>query len=104
MQFVLISRHPPELCPTSNAKTRQLLKQSAKEIPDIAKKLGLKIITVNVYGPDHEILAVVEANSIETVREFTVLSRLIQWSTTTVHATWSMEEALARIDTLPAIF
>ena len=104
MQFVMIAKHAPELCPTSNAKIRQLMKQGAKEIPDLAKRLGVKIITINVYGPEHEILAVVEANDIEAVREFVMQSRLVQFNTTAVHATWSLEEALAKADTLPTLF
>ena len=104
MQFVIIARHSPEHCPTSNAKIRKLMKDGAKEIPGIAKKLGVKLITVNVYGPDHELLAVVEADKIEDVREFVVQTRLIQWNATRIHATWTMEEALAKADKLPTIF
>lgn len=104
MQFVVIAKHAPELCPTSNAKIRQLMKEGAKQIPEVAKKLGVKIITINVYGPEHEILALVEAADIEAVREFVMQSRLIQFNTTAVHATWTLEEALAKADALPAIF
>ncbi len=104
MQFVITAKHSPEHCPTSNAKIRQLMKQGAKEIPEVAKKLGVKLITLNVYGPDHEVLVVVEANGIEPVRDFAVQSRLIQWNTISIHATWSLEEALSKADTLPAIF
>jgi len=104
MQFVIIARHSPELCPTSNAKIRKLMKKGGKQIPKIAEKLGVRIITTNVYGPDHEILAVVEADGIEAVREFSMQSRLVQWNTVTIHATWTMEEALAKADDLPAIF
>jgi len=104
MQFVINARHSPDLCPTANAKIRQLLKQSAQEIPEIAKRLGVKVITVNVYGPDHEVMAVVEANGIEPVRDFAMQSRLVQWNTVNIHATWTLEEALAKADALPAIF
>ncbi len=104
MQFVIIAKHSPEHCPTSNSKIRQLMKQSGGEIPNIAKKLAVKVITMNVFGPDHVSLAVVEANGIEPVQEFTVQSRLIQWNTISIHATWTMEEALAKADELPAIF
>jgi hypothetical protein len=38
------------------------------------------------------------------VREFILQSRLIQWNTTEVHATYSLEEALAKSDELEAIF
>jgi hypothetical protein len=104
MQFVMTARHTPELCPTANAKIRQMMKEGSKGIPDLAKKLGIKIITLNVYGPDHEVLAVMEADGIEAVREFTLQSRLIQWNTIAIHATWSLEEALAKADKLPTIF
>jgi hypothetical protein len=50
------------------------------------------------------VLAVVEANDIEPVRDFIMQSRLIQWNTTKIHATYSMEEAVAKSDELEAIF
>jgi hypothetical protein len=39
-QFVIIAEHAPEFCPTSNAKIREMMKQGAKEIPDLAKPRG----------------------------------------------------------------
>ncbi len=65
MQFVIVAEHPPNLYPTSNAKTRELMKQGMKDIPSLAQKLGVKIITLNVFGPDHVVMAVVEAGDIE---------------------------------------
>lgn len=104
MEYVIVAEHQPEFCPTSNAKIREMLKQGAKEIPDLAKKLGIRIITLNVYGPDHVVLAVVEAPDIEAVRDFVMQSRLVQWNRTRIHATWSLEEALAKAESLPTIF
>jgi len=104
MQFVIVAEHSPEFCPSSNAKIREMMKEGAKQLPDLAKSLGVKIITLNVYGPEHVVLAVVEASGIETVREFVWQSRLSQWNTVKVHATWSLEEALARVEKVPAIF
>ena len=102
--FAVIAEHPPELCPTSNARTRQMLKEGAAQIPQLAQQLGVDIVTLRVFGPDHIVLAVVEANDIEAVREFILQSRLIQWNTTKIHATYSMEEAIAKSDELEAIF
>ena len=102
--FAVIAEHPPELCPTSNAQTRQMLKQGATQIPQLAEQLGVDIITLRIFGPDHIVLAVVEANDIEAVRNFILHSRLIQWNTTKIHATYSMEEAVAKSDELEAIF
>jgi hypothetical protein len=102
--FAVIAQHPPELCPTSNAQTRHMLKQGAAQMPQLAKQLGVDIVTLRVFGPDHIVLAVVEANNIEVVRDFVLHSRLIQWNTTKIHATYSMEEAIAKSDDLEAIF
>lgn len=102
--FAIIAEHPPELCPTSNAQTRQMLKEGAAQIPQLADQLGVDIVTLRVFGPDHVVLAVVEANDIEVVREFILQSRLIQWNTTQIHATYSMEEALAKSGELETIF
>ena len=102
--FAVIANHPPELCPTSNSRTRQMLKEGAGQIPQLAEQLGVDIVTFRVFGPDHVLLAVVEANDIEAVREFILQSRLIQWNTTNIHYTYSMEEAVERVDDLEAIF
>ena len=102
--FAVIAEHPPELCPTSNAQTRKMLREGAAQIPQLAEQLGIDIVTLRVFGPDHVVLAVVEATDIEAVREFILQSRLIQWNTTEVHATYSMDEALVKSDELEAIF
>jgi hypothetical protein len=102
--FAVIAEHPPDLCPTSNSQTRRMLKEGAGQIPQLAEQLGVNIVTLRVFGPDHIILAVVEADDIESVREFILQSRLIQWNTTEIHATYSMEETLVKVDTLEAIF
>jgi hypothetical protein len=102
--FAVIAEHPPDLCPTSNSQTRKMLKEGAGQIPQLAEQLGVNIVTLRVFGPDHIILAVVEADDIESVREFILQSRLIQWNTTKIHATYSIEETLVKMDELEAIF
>ncbi len=102
--FAVIAEHPPDLCPTSNSQTRKMLKEGAGQIPQLAEQLGVNIVTLRVFGPDHILLAVVEADDIESVREFILQSRLIQWNTTRIHATYSMEETLVKVDQLEAIF
>jgi hypothetical protein len=103
MQFVIVAEHSPESCPTSNKQIRDLMREGAKQIPDLAKKLGVEIITLRVLGPDHQVIAIVEAADIELVRDFLMQSRLVQWNTTTVRATWSLEEALAKAEPLPTL-
>jgi hypothetical protein len=102
--FAVIAEHPPNLCPTSNAQTRQIMKEGAGQIPGLAEQLGINIVTLRVFGPDHIILAVVEADDIDSVRDFAFQSRLMQWNKVNVHATYSMEEALGLIDQAEPIF
>jgi hypothetical protein len=102
--FALIAEHPPDLCPTSNAQTRQIMKEGAGQIPQLAEQLGLSIVTLRIFGPDHIILAVLEADNIDSVRDFAFQSRLMQWNTVRIHATYSMEEALGLIEDVETIF
>lgn len=104
MQFVIHAEHPPQLCPSGNAQIRGIMKRGAQEIPALAQRLDIKIITMNVYGPEHVVIAVVEADNIDAVRDFAMQSGLAQWNTVKVNATWSLEEALAKIESIPAIF
>jgi hypothetical protein len=102
--FAVIAEHPPDLCPTSNAQTRQMLKEGASQIPQLAEQLCVNIGTLRIFGPDHIILAVVEADDIDSVRNFALQSRLMQWNTVKIHATYSIEEAVGMIDEVEAIF
>jgi hypothetical protein len=102
--FAVIAEHPPDLCPTSNAKTRQMFKEGAGQIPQLAEQLGINIVTLRIFGPDHIVLAVVDADDIDSVRNFALQSGLMQWNTVKIHATYSMEEALPLIDSLEPIF
>jgi hypothetical protein len=102
--FAMIAEHPPNLCPTSNATTREIMQEGAGQIPQLAEQLGVNIVTLRVFGPDHIILAVVEADDIESVRDFAFQSRLMQWNTVKIHATYSMEEALDLIGQAEPIF
>lgn len=92
------------MCPTSNSKIRELLRQGAEQIPGVAAKLGVKIVTINVLGPEHRVVAVVEADDIDAVRNFVMEIRIVQWNTVHIHSSWTVEETLARADTLPVIF
>jgi hypothetical protein len=102
--FAVIAEHPPHLCPSSNAQTRQILKEGAGQIPQLAEQLGVNIGTLRIFGPDHIILAVVEADDIDVVRSFALQSRLMQWNTVKIHATYSIEEALSLLDEVGTIF
>ena len=55
-------------------------------------------------SPELQRLAVVDAGDIEAVRDFMFQGRLVQWNTTSIHATYSLDEALVSVNELDAIF
>jgi hypothetical protein len=81
-----------------------MLKEGAGQISQLAKELGVEIGTLRIFGPDHIILAVVESQDIDSVRNFALLSGLMQWNTVKVHATYSIDEAVEMVDDVEAIF
>jgi hypothetical protein len=70
----------------------------------LAEKLGIRLVTRNVFGPEHIILGVLEADNIDAVRDFAIQSGLVQWNTVRVNATWTMEEAMEKSAGLEPIF
>jgi len=102
--FAVIAEHPPNLCPTSNARTREMLKTGAGQMPQLAAQLGVEIGALRIFGPDHIILAIVESDDIDSVRSFALQSGLMQWNTVGIHSTYSLEEAVAMVDDVEAIF
>jgi hypothetical protein len=87
--------HAPEQCPSANTKVREIVIKGMPEIPRLAEKLGMKVVT----GPlalvtEHESFAVVEADRVEAVQEFLMLSGLMQWNIARVSPTKPLQDVL----------
>jgi hypothetical protein len=87
--------HAPEQCPSANTKVREIVIKGMPEIPRLAEKLGMKVVT----GPlalvtEHESFAVVEADRVEVVQEFLMLSGLMQWNIARVSPTKPLQDVL----------
>jgi hypothetical protein len=97
MLFVLLSEHAAEVCPLSNAKTRDLLLQMAPNIPKIAQQNGVTIVAGPFVNREHLVVSVVEADRSESVDEFLRETRLAQWNSVRILPSLSMEEGLKEI-------
>jgi hypothetical protein len=53
---------------------------------------------------NHQVYAAVEANDMDTVREFAFQSRLGQWNTIDIYQVATLEEALTKVNELPTIY
>jgi hypothetical protein len=100
--FVVRLVHTSDQCPTANSKVRDRVVGGAAEIPVLAEKLGVKIVTGPlVLASEHESVAVVEANGVEAVNDFIQQSGLIQWNSVRVSLAEPLQDALSHIDSLP---
>jgi uncharacterized protein with GYD domain len=94
VHFVLLGVHSAEVCPTSNAKTRDLLLQIGPEVPAIAERTGVNIVAGPFVNREHTIVAVVESDRAENVDRFLVETRLHQWNQMRILPSLPIEEGL----------
>jgi uncharacterized protein with GYD domain len=104
VQYLIAGQHPPELCPSANAKVRTLSQEGAGGIPALAEKLGVKLLATYVPMNNHKVFVAVEAGDMNAVREFAFQARLSQWNTIDIYQVSTLEEALAKVNELPTIY
>ena len=103
-QYLIVGQHPPDLCPSANATIRKLASEGANEMPTLAEKLGVRILATYVPMTNHQVIAAVEADDANSVREFAFQGRLGQWNTIEILQTSTLEEALTRVQELPTVY
>lgn len=104
MHYVLLATHTPETCPTSNSKTRELLLRRAPEMPDLARKVGVKIVAGPLVNREHVTVIVVEAAKGEALDQFISESGLAQWNSVRVMPSLMLEEAMKEVESVKPIF
>ncbi len=104
MQYLIVGQHPPDLCPSANETVRKLSAEGAAQIPELAEKLGVKLLATYVPMNNHMVFAAVEADDMDSVREFAFQSRLGQWNTLELYQVSTLEEALTKVTELPTIY
>jgi hypothetical protein len=104
MYFVLLMTHDPEVCPTANAATRDLMLGMAPDMPDLARKAGVDMVAGPFVNREHTIVAVVQSEKAEDVDRFLMDARLPQWNRVRVVPSMTMEEGLADVQAQTPIF
>jgi hypothetical protein len=104
MYYVLLASHTPDICPTSNAKMKEMLLKRGPEMPDLAKRLGVKIIAGPLVNREHIAVVVVEAAKAEAIDQFISESGLSQWNSVRILPSLMMEEAMKEVAASKSIF
>jgi hypothetical protein len=104
MHYVLLASHTPDVCPTSNAKMKEMLLKRGPEIPDLARRLGVKIIAGPLVNREHLAVVVVETAKAETLDQFISESGLAQWNRVRVLPSQTLEEGMKEVVASKSIF
>ena len=104
MHFVLLAEHTAEVCPMSNAKTRDLLLQTAQDIPNIAQRNGVTIVAGPLVNREHLVVVVVEGDRPEAIDRFLVESRLPQWNSVRILPSLSIEDGMKDVQESTPLF
>jgi uncharacterized protein with GYD domain len=104
MHYVLLAEHAPETCPTSNSTVREIMLKGAAQVPDMAKRLGVKIVAGPFANREHLLVTIVEAQKAEAVDDFIVESGISQWNKVRVLPSMTLEDGIKQMDRQKPIF
>jgi len=103
-KYVVISNHPPNSCPSSVAKLREMGDKMGEEIPPIMNKHSIKPEVMVHLDPGHKVLWVLEAPSAEAVRDMIYDAGLHQYNDFEFYMASSMEWITDAIHKQPTIW
>ena len=104
MHYVVLASHSPDICPSSNAKTKGLLLDLAPQIPSIAQKHGVNIVAGPFVNREHMTVVIVETDRAEGLDDFLLDSRLGQWNQVHILPSRSLQEGLTEIQESASLF
>jgi hypothetical protein len=79
MQYVILGEHPPDLCPTSNVKTRERVGEIMTQMEAAQQKHQVRVLSGHVLGTSHRMVVLTEAPTVEAVRDLVMGTGLVQW-------------------------
>jgi uncharacterized protein with GYD domain len=97
MLFLMISKHSPESCPFNNEKVKKITAAAMAKSDQINKKYGIKTVGEWVSMPEHLMVAVYDAPSMEVLMKVAMepeMMSLLMYSTTEVHPVMTMKESM----------
>ena len=105
-QYVILADHSPDICPSSNSRSRARAVQGmGQDLPRLSADAGITFVSgPHHLDPGHRTVAVVDAPSIEAVTELVYATGLSQWNTVEVCPTTPTADMMANLDAFPVVF
>ena len=85
--FLLTSRHSPEACPIFVEKTRKIALGFAEKIEELSEKHGVKFVGLWSAMPEHIVVSIYEAPSLEAFQKLSMEPEFLAWSSWTTTKT-----------------
>lgn len=104
MHYVVLGVHSPEVCPTANERTKQLLLEMAPQIPKLAEQHSVQIVAGPFVNREHTTVVVVDTDKAENLDAFLVASRLHQWNQLRIMPSLHMVESMADLESSVSLF
>jgi hypothetical protein len=105
-QYVILADHTPDICPSSNARSRKRAQEGLGEhLPQLAGEAGVSFLAGPLHlDPGHRTVSVVEAPSVEVVAQLVYDVGLSQWNTVEVCPVRPVAELMADVEKFPIVF
>jgi hypothetical protein len=105
-QYVILADHSPDICPSSNSRSRnRAIQGMGQDMPRLAEEAGITFISGPLHlDPGHRTMSVVDAPSIEAVTQLVYATGLSQWNTVEVCPITPVAEMMANLDAFPIVF
>jgi hypothetical protein len=100
-RYGLTMTHPPNICPIANKASREAAVAGWKQIPSVSQKYGVKVLSFDHFDPEHFIIAMIEADSIEAVRDFAMEAGLMAWNDLKINPITPLSELMDNMDKAP---
>ncbi len=78
--FLQISKHSPESCPMHNEKTKKALTDLTAKMDKLTKKHGIKMVGSWVSMPEHLMVTLYDAPSMEALMKASMEPEAMAWS------------------------
>ena len=100
-RYGLTMTHPPNICPIANKASREAAVAGWKQIPSLAQKYGVNMLSFDHFDPEHFIIAMIEAESIESVRDFVMEAGLMAWNDLKINPITPVSELMDNMNKAP---
>ncbi len=105
-QYVILADHSPDICPSSNARSRaRAIQGLSQALPTLAAEAGITFLTGPLHlDPGHRTVSVVDAPNIEAVTQLVYATGLSQWNNVEVCPSTPVAEMMDSLEEFPIVF